>query len=638
MDEDQILALLEGSSDVDDGDNFDDEDIMYDVPYVQTQDRDAAEREATSGDNIGENECAELEIPTILDLNDIENPSTNVPPLPIEHLTTKQNIKWRRVRKQDVPEPEIFIATETDEVLNIGTPYSYFQKYLPNEFFAKTTHYTNRYAQIQGQLEFKECTVDEIRVVFAHHIMMGVLKFPRVEMYYNSAIGITFFTENITRKRFFAIRNRLHLVDVSARVRGCTDRLFKVRPIIDQVRNRLLQLPLEENLCIDEQIIPYKGKFTAKQYIKGKPCPWGIKVFFLCGKSGIPYDLMVYQGSTTPINEGWVKTIGFGSAVVLQLTQRIPRNKVGHKLFFDNYFPSYQLFEMLKKNKIDAAGTIRVNRFANPPLPSMKEMKIKGRGSSAECISCDGNVILTSWYDNKVVNLGSNFIGVGVVDKANRWDKLKNDYVAIDRPQVVRMYNESMGGVDLLDQMIQYYRINIRTRKWTLRVIMHFVDLSLTAAWMEYRRDSMTKGIPKNKILDSMNFRIQVAKTLLAVQQDKPQQQDTPRQRGRPKKDETRTNVRNSIDEFVVHGTDADCIEPNTEPLLKRKKIIQSAPPLEVRFDKKNHLPSFIEAESAGRCKAENCTKKTFIICKKCQVYLCVKRNNNCFEGFHTKN
>lgn len=36
-------------------------------------------------------------------------------------------------------------------------------------------------------------------------------------------------------------------------------------------------ITLEERLCIDEQIIPFKGKLDTKQYAKGKPKPWGFK-------------------------------------------------------------------------------------------------------------------------------------------------------------------------------------------------------------------------------------------------------------------------------------------------------------------------------------------------------------------------
>ena len=43
----------------------------------------------------------------------------------------------------------------------------------------------------------------------------------------------------------------------------------------------------EKRLCINEQMIPFKGKLGLKQYIKGKPNPWGINLFFLCGESGM---------------------------------------------------------------------------------------------------------------------------------------------------------------------------------------------------------------------------------------------------------------------------------------------------------------------------------------------------------------
>lgn len=88
----------------------------------------------------------------------------------------------------------------------------------------------------------------------------------------------------------------------------------------------------------------------------------------------------------------------------------------------------------------------------------------------------------------------------------------------MDRPEVVRLFNESMGGVDLLDQMIQYYRSHIRTRKWTVRAMMHFMDLAMTAAWMEYRKDCLTNLVSKKDILDSLSFRADVANILAKVQ------------------------------------------------------------------------------------------------------------------------
>jgi len=187
---------------------------------------------------------------------------------------------------------------------------------------------------------------------------------------------------------------------------------------------------------------------------------------------------------------------------VLELANRIPIGAKGHKLYFDNYFPSFALFKILQDKGIQAAGTARANRFGQLALPDPKTMAKMGRGACAECFSTNGKVVFTRWFDNKVVNLASNFVGVGENDKAMRWDKEENKHVEVNRPEVVRLYNDSMGGVDLLDQMLQYYRINIRTRKWTVRVLMHFMDLAMTAAWMEYRQDCLANSIPKNNILD----------------------------------------------------------------------------------------------------------------------------------------
>jgi hypothetical protein len=55
-----------------------------------------------------------------------------------------------------------------------------------------------------------------------------------------------------------------------------SDRFWKVRPLYNAIKKRCNELSLETNLSIDEQMIPFKGQINIKQYVKGKPCPWGI--------------------------------------------------------------------------------------------------------------------------------------------------------------------------------------------------------------------------------------------------------------------------------------------------------------------------------------------------------------------------
>lgn len=111
--------------------------------------------------------------------------------------------------------------------------------------------------------------------------------------------------------------------------------------------------------------------------MKGKPNPWGIKIFLLCGESRIVYNMILYQGMSTEIDEELQKNFGFGGAIVVFLTQNICENR--HFLYFDNFFSSYNLFYALLQKKnvcCIAAGTVRVNRFFKPLLMSDKQFSV----------------------------------------------------------------------------------------------------------------------------------------------------------------------------------------------------------------------------------------------------------------------
>jgi hypothetical protein len=134
-------------------------------------------------------------------------------------------------------------------------------------------------------------------------------------------------------------------------------------------------------------------------------------------------------------------------------------------------------------------------------------------------ITKEESVVLVKWFDNKPVYIASNFIGIGELKKVNRWDKVKKQYVQIDIPEIVAKYNQNMGGVDFLDQMIGYYRVFIKSNKWPLRVFSHFLDFALVSAYFEYKNAMIAAGKANNQILDLMNFRLYVANCLIKIDQ-----------------------------------------------------------------------------------------------------------------------
>lgn len=519
-------------------------------------------------------------------------------------LTPKESIRWKR--KSLVCSYEEYTAPDLEEP-ELLSPVHYFKRYVPDELFSTMETNTNIYALQQGRSSFKQTTASEIEVLFALHILAGTLKFPRIHMYWDRALKVNVFQENMSRYRFFELRTNLHIVNNLEKPSENKDKFFKVRPIYTAIRKRCNELPVEENVCVDEGIIPFTGKLSAKQYIKGKPNPWGIKMFMLCGKSGIVHDFLLYQGSTTELDENCCKRLGLAPAVVLQLSKQI-LDGTCHKLYFDNYFSSYHLFQVLKEYGIKAAGTVRLNRFGkNIPFSDDKTLMKQPRGYCEEVASAD-DIFLCKWLDNKPVVLGSNFIGKGLVDEVDRWEKKKNMYVKVERPEIVRRYNHAMGGVDLFDQLISYYRIFVKSRKWTLRMIFHAVDFAIAQSWLEYRRDAGRLGVPKNKQLDLLHFRIRLADGLIMCQKKL-----QVKKRGRPS----------------TEGV------PSDMHVVQRKKG-ELRPAHEIQFDAIDHFPLHDDG-APSRCKYPQCKGRSRIQCQKCKVHLCLQKDRNCFLQFHVK-
>lgn len=92
---------------------------------------------------------------------------------------------------------------------------------------------------------------------------------------------------------------------------------------------------MDEYLCVDEQIVPFKGKHPMKQYNPKKPKRWGYKIFVLSDNRGLVNNFEMYTGKILPCRD--FPDIGASGNIVLSLSNIIPGN-MSHKLYFDNWF------------------------------------------------------------------------------------------------------------------------------------------------------------------------------------------------------------------------------------------------------------------------------------------------------------
>ena len=127
------------------------------------------------------------------------------------------------------------------------------------------------------------------------HMKMGIIDLPSYILYWSNEMRYSVIADLMPLKRFQCIRRFLHSVDNS--LNDLSDKLFKVRPIIESIRKQCILISPEESHSLDEQIIPSRTKFSKiRQYNPKKPSKWGFKNLARAGSSGFMYDFFVYTG------------------------------------------------------------------------------------------------------------------------------------------------------------------------------------------------------------------------------------------------------------------------------------------------------------------------------------------------------
>lgn len=164
-----------------------------------------------------------------------------------------------------------------------------------------------------------------------------------------------------------------------------------------------------------------------------------------------------------------------------------------------------------------------------------------------------------------------------------------------------------MGGVDVLDQQMEYYRCFIKTKKWTLKVLIHFLDLSIVNAWRLYRNDCLANKLSRKDSMPLLDFRMNVADSLSSIP-DRTRREDC--------EDDISAQV------------------PRRDYKIYRPTI---APSEAKRYDGYEHYPISDDIKAPRSCRLEECGSRSKIRCGKCDVYLCLSRDKNCFKTYHVK-
>ncbi|XP_031332326.1 piggyBac transposable element-derived protein 4-like [Photinus pyralis] len=310
----------------------------------------------------------------------------------------------------------------------------------------------------------------EIEAYIGLLITMGALQASRepIEMLFTSDLAYCrpIFPATLSRNRYNFLTKFLRFDNFETRQeRRLIDKLAPVRDIFEKlVSNCKRALNPSHHLCVDEQLVPFRGKAPFRVYMKNKPAKYGIKIWALadCG-SNYTVNMQVYLGK---INNKPEKNQG--QRVVLDLVEHLG---TGYGITTDNFFTSLKLADKLWEKKLTLCGTLRKNKTFIPRelLPSPMKPVL------SSMFAFKKNRTLVSYVPQKRR-------AVLLLSSEHEDDKVNGEDVD-NKPDIILHYNSTKGAVDATDQMAQKYTTQRKTARWPMAIFYHMIDIAAINAF-----------------------------------------------------------------------------------------------------------------------------------------------------------
>ncbi|XP_064179982.1 activating transcription factor 7-interacting protein 1 isoform X1 [Anguilla rostrata] len=510
---------------------------------------------------------------------------------------------WKTEKAADVAPPAMRFHPAREPGVQLRpaeahTPLDLFKLFFSTDAVKTLCRNTNEHAARAiargSKYKWADIGMEEFYKYIGLIFYMALLKLNDIRDYWRQSniFSVAFPATIMTRDRYRAICWNVHMSNVDEaqendRKRGTPehDKLFRVRPLMDTIQHacKAFYHP-RRNLSVDERMVATRANTGMTQYMKEKPIKWGFKLFVLCDSSnGYTVDFAVYTGKSS-----FQTGQGLSYNTVMSLVKRAFLGS-GYHVYMDNFYTSPKLFRDLYRQNFGACGTYRDNRKEYPQPACNALTKSSGRGALRWIR--DGPLVFVKWMDAREVSVCSTIHAAFTGDTIER--KVKEDGVWISKnipcPSPIIQYNAHMGGVDLSDQLIQYYTAQHKTMRWYRKLFFHFLDIAATNAYILHKELS---SLGQQEAMTHKAFMEELSAQLCGVSQKAP---DVKR--------------RESYDHVPVRT--------GTQILGARM------------------------AASVGRKTCKLCRmnigkkQNTPWKCKECDVPLCLQPDRNCFEKWH---
>lgn len=185
---------------------------------------------------------------------------------------------------EDSSEKPVPSEMQLSEEHILGSPIDYFRQFFDSDLLDIIVRESNIYSVQKNPNKPLNISKTELEQFIGTCIYMSVYGLPRSRMCWNNSTRIGAIADVMSRNRWEEIKNNLHFNNNDNMPRPNDpekDRLFKIRPLIDSLQTTFKKIPIEESMiCVDEQIVPFKGKSALKQYNPKNPINGAIRFLF----------------------------------------------------------------------------------------------------------------------------------------------------------------------------------------------------------------------------------------------------------------------------------------------------------------------------------------------------------------------
>lgn len=389
------------------------------------------------------------------------------------------------------------------------SPEKCFNLFIDDSFLDIVCQWTNKRIEIEASRYTKKTAThrsverEELLVFIGVLIFSGCQKDGHMSTcdMWSADIGVPLYRAAMSQARFEFILNCLRFDDPQTReTRRETDKFAPCRELFDNIMEKCQRhyTPCE-HLCIDEQLLAFRGRCPFRMYIPSKPAKYGMKMILIndC-KTKYLLGCMPYLGKDqTRLTPG----IGLGHYFTKELTQ--PYHHTNRNVTTDNWFTSVGLVtDLLENCGMTMVGTLKANKRELPD--KIKSKEDREPGSSAFLFTKE--MTLVSYLPpvrnkaKKLVLLLSSMHSQPTIGEKGK-------------PEIIEFYNSTKGGVDAFDEMCELYSCNRKTKRWPLCIFYWMVNVAVINANVVYTANLERTGgtkVPKRR-----RFRLHLARTFI---------------------------------------------------------------------------------------------------------------------------